>query len=403
MPGRAIVGGMFRRWWLALILLAGAAGGYLAFQRHQNVQQVGQVVYQELDGNGYAPLPGILEDPVFQDLPPPPPEKPRSLGRYKPPAQAEVPEPEPPPPEPVQADPAPEAPEEVAPEAPVPAVSEEPAAETPSPPNPPTPQPPAASPQAPSPAPAQIAPERFLDRIRTRATIHVLVMGNDQPELGTGRADVLLVLSMDPVKRQLTFLSIPRDTRTLIPDFQVEKINAGYAHGGATRQTLAVEHFLGIPMDKYVEISMNGFQRAIDLVGGVTVNPPFEFSLDQYHFKPGTVRLNGEQALAYSRMRKQDPKGDLGRNDRQREIIRSLMKSLGELSPTEFNDLLVKLQRDLRTDFSPSEVVELRRIHDYLLTNQVTESVRGVNRKLGGVWYFQVSDQERRRLHLRLR
>lgn len=72
------------------------------------------------------------------------------------------------------------------------------------------------------------------------------------------------------------------------------------------------------------------------------------------------------------------------------------------LSPAEFNGLREKWQSSSRTDFSPSEVVELRCAYNDLLTRQVTESVRGVNRKLGGVWYHVVSDQERQHLHLLL-
>ncbi|WP_234009271.1 LCP family protein [Deinococcus sp. NW-56] len=214
---------------------------------------------------------------------------------------------------------------------------------------------------------------------------------------------MLLVLTLDPVARQLTLLSVPRDTRVNLPGHGTVKINAAYAHGGARLQTEAIERFLGLPMDKYVEISLGGFRRAIDEVGGVTVNPPFAFTLDGQSFTPGPVRLSGEQALAYARMRKQDPRGDLGRNARQQEVVRSLMAELGERSTGELQTLLERLQGDLRTNFSPTEVVRLRTRHSYLTERPQTETVRGVNRKIGGVWYYVVSDAERRRLHLELR
>lgn len=364
-----------RRWWwlLALLLLLGAAGGLLTYQRYREVQVLGQQVYKELEGDGLPPLPGVLEDPVFRDLPPSPPDQPVSMGRYKPRPSLSTPDSKAPPPS------------KTAPAVP----NTPPAAQTP--------------PVPTAPAPVKLAPLSFLERVRTNTKIHVLLIGNDESELDKGRADVLVVLTFDPKARVLSFLSLPRDTRAQIPEHEVEKINAAYAIGGPTLQTIAVEQFLGIPMDKFVEISMGGFHKAIDLVGGVSVNPPFAFELDGQSFEPGKVKLNGEQALAYSRMRKEDPRGDLGRNTRQQEVLRSLMGSLASLSPEELNRVLGQLQDHLRTNFSPSEVVELRQRHDYLLSHQRTLSVQGVNRKIEGLWYYVVSPQERRRLHLLLR
>lgn len=402
-----IVQGMRRWWWLvALLLLLGAMGGFAAYQRHHEVQVLGQEVYKELDGDGFPPLPGVLDDPVFRDLPPPPADQPVSLGRYKPKEEKKEQE--------VNAAPAPKvaAPKVSAPETPASDTSASPVkppdttAPTPLPSPPPTTATPSASttpqPQS-APAPVNLAPTSFLERVRTNVKIHVLLMGNDQVELDKGRADVLVVLTFDPRTRTLSFLSVPRDTRVQIPEHEMAKINAAYAIGGPTLQTMAVEQFLGIPMDKFVEISMGGFQKVIDLVGGVTVNPPFAFTLDGQSFTPGPVNLNGEQALAYSRMRKEDPRGDLGRNARQQEVLQSLMGSLGRLSPEELNRLLGQLQNHLRTNFSPSEVVELRQRHYYLLTRQNTLDVQGVGRMIGGAWYYVVSPQERQRLHLLLR
>ncbi|MCP2014426.1 LCP family protein required for cell wall assembly [Deinococcus sp. HSC-46F16] len=443
---------MRRRWLIGTVLLALAAGGggYL-YLTHERVSAVGQVVYHELDGDGLPPPAGVLDDPVFADLPPPDPDRPVSLGRYLPPepeAQA-APEPDPPPappartaaPEPVppparEEAPVPPAPSPAPEPAPAPKAKPEPTPvpQQPEPAAPPAPAPepssapvpaprssPASAPAAqvapaPRPAPAPraqtpatspasppVAPRWFNDRLETTARLHLLLIGTDHEELGGGRGDVLLVLTLDPVERQLTLLSVPRDTRVNLPGHGLVKINAAYAYGGARLQTEAIERFLGLPMDKYVEISLGGFRRAIDEVGGVTVNPPFAFTLDGQSFTPGPVRLSGEQALAYARMRKQDPRGDLGRNARQQEVVRRLMAELGERSTGELQALLERLQGDLRTNFSPTEVVRLRTRHSYLTERQRTEAVRGVNRKIGGVWYYVVSDAERRRLHLELR
>lgn len=377
-----------RKWFtlgLGLALLLVAVGGWLFYQRHQQVQQIGKVVYKEMDGDGLPPQAGVLDDPLFKTLPPPPTDQPVSLGRYKPP-------------KPKASDPATPGSVPSAPKAADPKTAPKPS---------PTSAPAATGTQAASPDKTnspKLAPLSFNERVKTKVKIHVLLIGNDQEDkLGSGRGDVLLLLTFDPLARVLTFLNIPRDTQVFLPGYGRHKINAAYAYGGAPLQTLTVERFLGIPMDKVVVISMGGFREAIDLVGGVDVHPTFKFEMEKNQFEPGPMHLSGVQALAYTRMRKEDPQGDLGRNARQQEVLRSLMKSLGALPPDRFRELVEQLQGDLRTDFSPSEVVNLRQAHSYMLTNQRIEKVAGVNRKISGLWYYVVSDPERQRLHLLLR
>ncbi|WP_227978686.1 LCP family protein [Deinococcus terrestris] len=237
--------------------------------------------------------------------------------------------------------------------------------------------------------------------------LHLLLIGNDEEQLGRGRGDVLMVLTFDPVGKRLTFLNIPRDTRVQLPGRGWVKLNAAYAYGGPSLQTQAVERFLGFPMDRYVEISLAGFRQAIDAVGGVEVHPAFAFTVGPYAFTPGSQRLDGLQALAYTRMRKNDPEGDLGRNRRQQEVIASLIR---EFSAVPLDDLIGLVDRllddlasNLRTNLTPSEVITVRTQHSYLLESQAHEQVRGTGKIIGGSWYYVVPDQERQRLHLLLR
>lgn len=255
---------------------------------------------------------------------------------------------------------------------------------------------------------AVTAKYRFIDRVASSHRLHVLVIGNDQDQLGRGRADVLMVLTFDPVRQKLTFLNIPRDTRVFLPGRGWVKINAGYAYGGPDLQTTMVERFLGIPMDRYVEISQGGFKAAIDAVGGVEVRPRFAFTVnDRYEFPLGPQRLDGTMALIYSTMRKQDPEGDFGRNRRQQEVLRSLLAEFGHLGPSDLgpliNGLLGELATTMRTDLTPTELLALRRYHGYLVSEQATARVEGRGGLIGRTWFYSVPDQERRRLHLLLR
>ncbi|SEJ65579.1 transcriptional attenuator, LytR family [Deinococcus reticulitermitis] len=497
---------MRRRFILVAVVLLASLAGWFAYRSQHQVRQAWQQIYHEL-GGGRVPDPqGVLDDPLFQALPPP--EKPVSLGRYtpatppKPVASAPVSEPQPAPqpvPKPASV-PAPPTPNPPAPRSPaVPARQEAPTtapaevspppAAAPTPqvaPKPPSPQPPkprvpVATP-APSPAPAEApmatksaeavkqqppaqppaspaprpapvpvskpaevtrpeprapappkppraapvavaaprapAPVRrpaavtgkfkFIDRVVSSHRLHILVMGNDQESLRQGRADVLMVLTFDPVGQKLIFLNIPRDTRVFLPGRGWVKINSGYAYGGPELQITMVERFLGIPMDKYIEISQGGFKAAIDAVGGVEVRPRFAFTVnDRYEFPLGPQRLDGTMALIYSTMRKQDPEGDLGRNRRQQEVLRSLLTEFGQLEPLDLGPLMTSLLGELatnmRTDLTPAELLALRRHHAYVIDEQTTERVQGKGGTIGRTWFYSVPDRERQRLHLLLR
>ena len=328
----------------AVLVLGGLAVGGWLYSTHQQVQRTGVSVYRALVDDGMPLTPGVLDDPVFRSLSAP--AVPPTLGRYVPP-------------------------------------------------------------KAKSAASSAEVSGPFLDpsppRPLGQQKVHILLLGNDQRKLGSGRADTILTLTFDPVAKTLFLLSIPRDTRIELPGYGPVKINAAYAYGGASLQTSVVERFLGIPFDKYIEVSLDGFTRAIDEIGGVNVKSALTFDLDGQHIARGALHLNGPQALVFARMRHDDPLGDLGRNQRQQQVIQALMRALGGLESTELTRVIGRLSADVRTDFSPSEVVRLRAAHPYMLTSQKSVKVQGTNRKIGGIWYYLVPDQERRRLHLLLR
>src|SRR5699024_63461 len=129
----------------------------------------------------------------------------------------------------------------------------------------------------------------------------------------------MIVMTLDPNNNQMQLVSIPRDSRTLIvgKGFQ-DKINHAYAFGGSEMSVATVENFLDIDLDYYVRMNMEGLAQLVDAVGGIMVNNDQQFSQSGYTFDTGKIQLDGDKALAYVRMRKQDPQGDVGRNDRQR-------------------------------------------------------------------------------------
>jgi LCP family protein required for cell wall assembly len=160
----------------------------------------------------------------------------------------------------------------------------------------------------------------------------VLLLGIDTGDLGRteqGRSDTLMVATVNPNDNKTTLVSIPRDTYVDIVGYGTQdKINHAYAFGGAAMSMDTVEKYLDIPIDHYVSINMMGIKELVDAVGGVDVNNDLEFTQDGHQYAFGPIHLNGEEALGYIRMRYEDPRGDYGRQLRQRAIVEAVVKKV---------------------------------------------------------------------------
>lgn len=154
----------------------------------------------------------------------------------------------------------------------------------------------------------------------------------DQRRLGTGstegrRTDTMMILYTSPTGKSV-MLGLPRDSFVEIPGRGENKLNAAYAFGGAPLLIQTVEHNTGIRIDGYMEIGMLGLVDMVDAVGGVEVCPERAMQDRDAHLDipAGCQTLDGVTALAYARMRKSDPRGDIGRMERQREVIGEIVQ-----------------------------------------------------------------------------
>ncbi|MEC0446826.1 Chitinase [Bacillus velezensis] len=222
-----------------------------------------------------------------------------------------------------------------------------------------------------------------------------------------GRSDSLIVVTLDPRNKTMKMLSIPRDTRvTLAGDTtgKKSKINAAFAKGGADETVSTVEDLLDIPIDKYVTVDFNGFKDVIDEVGGVDVKVPFDFDemsdvskKKRIYFKKGNMHLNGEQALAYARMRKQDKRGDFGRNDRQKQILNALIDQMSRAGNIAKIDKIAETaSNNVQTNIRITEGLALQQIYSGFTSKKIdTLTITGSDLYLGGTattrgtYYFQ--------------
>lgn len=136
---------------------------------------------------------------------------------------------------------------------------------------------------------------------------------HDGCEAGEYRADTLMLIRAGG--GTFNKLSIPRDSYAEIPGNSPTKINAAYAFGGAALQIKTIEDFLGIEIDHVAIVDFTGFEDLINAVGGVEVEVPHKLCAEisggaghgqggvTLRLHPGTNTLDGEKALAYSRVR----------------------------------------------------------------------------------------------------
>ncbi|PQZ56758.1 MULTISPECIES: LCP family protein [Bacillus] len=234
----------------------------------------------------------------------------------------------------------------------------------------------------------------------TKKPFTILIMGiEDYATDGqNGRTDSLMFATVNPNSKKISLMSIPRDSRVkIVGKNKEDKINAAHAYGGERMTIDTVEGFLKVPVDHYIKIDFQGFKGIVDAVGGITVDVPFDFEersdIDYYKlipFKQGKQDLNGEEALAYVRMRKQDPNGDYGRAARQRQVLAAVAQKLNSASTVfKIKDLTAVVGKYIKTDIPISDGLALyNKISGFDPSTIQTLKIEGEDRKIGGIYYF---------------
>ncbi|MEK4538862.1 LCP family protein [Peribacillus sp. FSL K6-1552] len=232
-------------------------------------------------------------------------------------------------------------------------------------------------------------------KFKSQDPFSLLILGVDERKNDKGRSDTMIVMTINPKQESIELLSLPRDTRTeIIGKGTNDKMNHAYAYGGVNMSINTVEAYLDIPIDYYVKMNMEGFQDIVNAVGGVTVDNDMDLAYKGYSFKKGTIDLDGKEALIYSRIRKEDPRGDYGRQMRQRQVIQAVMKKGSSLSTlTNYDDIFEALGKNVETNLSFNEMLSIQKNYKSSLKKIEQYTLEGENQKVDGVWYNIVSEE----------
>lgn len=212
-----------------------------------------------------------------------------------------------------------------------------------------------------------------------------------------GRSDTMMVMTINPDTQKTTLVSIPRDTYTEIVGRGTEdKINHAYAYGKAAMSINTVQNLLDIPIDYFVSVNMEGIQQIVDAVDGIDITPSMSFSQSGYTFTEGQpTHMDGAQALAYSRMRYEDPQGDIGRQARQREVVLSTLSKVASFnSILNYQSVLTTMEDNVMTNLAFNEMVSMFMNYRTALTDIEQLQLTGYGTNIGGIYYQIIPDEE---------
>ena len=233
--------------------------------------------------------------------------------------------------------------------------------------------------------------------VHNKDPFSVLVLGVDERESDSGRSDTMVVLTVNPTTKSTKMVSIPRDTYTeIVGKDKNDKINHAYAYGGIEMSMNSVEHLLDIPIDYVVQVNMESFQDIVDAVGGIEVENTLNFTSGNHSFKKGKIKLNGEEALAYVRMRKEDPRGDFGRQDRQKQVIQGVLsKGASVNSLLNYKDIFGTISKNVRTNMTFEEMINVQaNYRDAVGQIDQLYFEEGQGKRINGIWYYIMNDEE---------
>lgn len=195
--------------------------------------------------------------------------------------------------------------------------------------------------------------------------INILLIGQDRREEDTtARSDSIILCSFQPEEKKITMTSFLRDLYVEIPGHESNRLNAAYALGGMPLLKETIQNNFEITIDGCITADFSCFPQIIDTLGGVTI----ELRQDEADIINKTISgelaaglhlLNGDQALAYSRIRKLDADGDFSRTSRQRRLLTSLMDSYRNASLITMMSVVADLLPMVSTDLSKKEIIKL--------------------------------------------
>lgn len=207
---------------------------------------------------------------------------------------------------------------------------------------------------------------------------NILLVGTDGEYIEKGnRSDSMMVVTIDSKNKDIRISSIARDTYVDIPGYSTEKLTHAYAYEGIDLLKEVFKVNFNLDIDKYIAVNFVSFMDIMDELGGVEVNveekdiKEINKYIDacygyyknkdekdkEYITKSGVQRLNGYQALAFSRIRYTD--SAFARDNRHREVAESVYKEFAQKGVETYKKCAEIILNNTKTNISPIEMMNL--------------------------------------------
>lgn len=180
------------------------------------------------------------------------------------------------------------------------------------------------------------------------------------------RSDVNMIMTVDPVDREILLISIPRDMYVTLHSYHaLDKLTHSGIYGiGETVQT--VEDWLDIDINYYIRVNFTSLEDIVDAIGGIEVESPYAFrsSVSGYSYREGVNHLDGKAALFFARERKSFEDGDQERIKNQQRVLKGILdKVTGSTAIlTGYTSIMNSVGNEIQTNMSESDIASLVRI-----------------------------------------
>lgn len=217
-------------------------------------------------------------------------------------------------------------------------------------------------------------------KISSEDVTNILLIGEDlrdTEEQSRGNTDVMMIISINTKNKTITMTSLMRDMYIYMAQFnEGNRLNTAYWHGGCEYLEECIEDYFGIEIDRYASVNFYSFIDIVETVGGIDMEvtdaeaegmkaPLAEQNKylgnekgTDYLDKGGNLHLNGNQALAFARLRYVG-NADYERTERQRRVISEIIKNAKKLNLVQLDKLLNKVLPEVHTDLTDGEIANL--------------------------------------------
>ncbi len=204
---------------------------------------------------------------------------------------------------------------------------------------------------------------------------NIALFGVDQRDGEKCRSDAIMIMSVDKKHNKIKVVSVMRDSYVAVEGHGMTKICHAYYYGGPTLAIKTLNQTFGLNIQEYITVNFNELAQIVDAVGGVNISIKEKeiyylnknlreqakydnfTAKDYYVTAEGTQRLNGQQAVAYARIRKSD--SDFVRTDRQRTVLRQLFNEALDMNPLRYPEFAKQFLQVCDTSLDFSDCISL--------------------------------------------